>query len=158
MDILYENALALSKADNRDMLHEVFYVNNTTHKHHDNESTMVCLPKKSTTQTPNGTPAFTTNNTRPLNIVNADNRLVASAARNRWEKMLGPWVLDRQQGFLPGRSILRNLLEMDIASMHTALMQDRGACLLLDFASALPSISQDFVFSTLKSIGVPEML
>ena len=117
---------------------------------------MVCLPKKSTTQTPNGTPAFTTNNTRPLNIVNADSRLVASAARNRWEKMLGPWVLDRQQGFLPGRSILRNLLEMDIASMHTALMQDRGACLLLDFASAFPSISQDFVFSTLKSIGVPE--
>jgi len=116
---------------------------------------LVCLPKKSTSTTADGTTAYTPHNTRPLSIVNSDNRLIASAARNRWEGHLAEWILPRQQGFLRGRSILTNLLELDTASMITSLTQPAGACMLLDFASAFPSISQDFLFCTLRHIGLP---
>ena len=116
---------------------------------------MACLPKKAHTTTTDGTPTYKASNTRPLNIVNTDNRLIASAARNCWEGILDNWVLPRQQGFIRGRSILKNLFEVDTASMHTPLMQDNGACVLLDFASAFPSISQAYMMEVLSSIGVP---
>ena len=124
--------------------------------HHYNHSILVCLPKKSTTTTEDGTKAYTLNNTRPLSIVNCDNRIVASAARNRWEGHLADWILPRQQGFLRGRSILANLLQVDTAAMITSLTQPGGACILLDFASAFPSISQEFLFTTLQHIGLPK--
>ena len=44
--------------------------------------------------------------TRPLSLVNTDNRLVAAAAKRRWEHVLGEYVHARQRGFLRLRSIL----------------------------------------------------
>ena len=40
--------------------------------------------------------------------------------------------------------------------MITSLTQPAGACILLDFASAFPSISQDFLFEVLRHIGLPD--
>ena len=39
--------------------------------------------------------------------------------------------------------------------MHTSLMHDNGACILMDFSSAFPSISQDYMIKVLTSIGLP---
>eukprot|EP00959_Pyramimonas_sp_CCMP1952_P363410 7610262-Pyramimonas_sp.AAC.1 len=39
--------------------------------------------------------------------------------------------------------------------MVTALTQDNGACVLLDFKAAFPSIAQEFLFETLDFIGLP---
>ena len=88
---------------------------------------MTCLPKKSHTNTDNNLPAFYPANTRPLSIVNTDNRIVANSARLAWEPTLDKWILPRQQGFLRGRSILRNLLDVDTATKHTSLMHENGA-------------------------------
>ena len=42
------------------------------------------------------------------------------------------FVKARQQGFLRGRSIIQNLLDVDTASMHTSLMHKAGACVLFE--------------------------
>ena len=164
ISILYDTAACLESDEAQHLLQEAYHdcdnscnneVVNHNGTHHYNHSILVCLPKKSTSITSDGTEAYTANNTRPLSIVNCDNRIVASAARNRWEHYLASWILPRQQGFLSNRSIIRNLLQLDTASMITSLTQPDGACVLLDFASAFPSISQEFLFEVLRHIGLP---
>ena len=152
---LLDVADTLASSSNIKLLNEAYWDEADEYTHHYNRSTMICLPKKSNGSTQEGTPIYSPANTRPLNIVNTDNRLIASATRCCWEHHLENWVLARQQGFLHKRSIIRNLLEMDMASMHTSLMQDSSACLLMDFASAFPSVSQDFMRRMLQHIGLP---
>ena len=48
--------------------------------------------------------------TRPLNVVNTDNRLIANAVRLHVEPLLEQWVSPMQQGFLKGRSLLSNVV------------------------------------------------
>ena len=147
VSILFEVAKCLETDDAQEYLTKAYNGTDASKDHRFNHSILVCLPKKSTCTTTDGTKAYTLNNTRPLSIVNSDNRLIASAARNRWECHLSHWILPRQQGFLRGRSILTNLLQLDTSSMISSLTQSDGACILLDFASAFPSISQEFMLS-----------
>ena len=56
---------------------------------------------------------------------------------------------------MPNRSILKNVLDIDYAAMTTALTTNNGALVLFDFASAFPSISQDYMFNLLAATGVP---
>ena len=46
-----------------------------------NRSTLCCLPKKEVGQMPDGTPYYDPADTRPLNIVNTDHRIIANAIR-----------------------------------------------------------------------------
>ena len=156
VSILHATASCLEGVDAQRLLIEAYKDCTDDGTHQYNYNTMVCLPKKSTSTTQDGTEAYTTNNTRPLSIVNCDNRIVAAAARIRWEQHLNKWILPRQQGFLSNRSIIRNLLQLDTASMITSLTQPAGACILLDFASAFPSVSQEFLFDVLRHIGLPQ--
>ena len=57
-----------------------------------NASLLVCLPKKRCGQLEDGTDFYDAEATRPLALVNTDNRLVAAAARHRWEHVLGEYV------------------------------------------------------------------
>ena len=93
--------------------------------------------------------------TRPISMVDTSNRLLASAARLRWERILGAWVAPSQKGFLPGRSLLSNVVELEHEAMMTSLKESDGAVILLDFAAAFPSISQKFLRKALAHIGMP---
>jgi hypothetical protein len=68
---------------------------------------------------------------------------------------LSEWVSQNQQGFLPGRSILANLISIDAAAMQTAMEHPGGATVLFDFRAAFPSISPDFLFEALRQMGLP---
>ena len=81
--------------------------------------------------------------------------MIANAARLRWERLLNAWISPQQQGFLRNRSILKNVLDVDFASMATALKHNHGALVLFDFASAFPSIAQEYMFELLSKLGVP---
>ena len=63
------------------------------------------------------------------NIVDGDNRSLSSAARFRYEAHLAGWKLPRQQGFLPGRTLLSNLLDITHCSTIGSLTSDTGVCL-----------------------------
>ena len=63
-----------------------------------------------------------------------------------------------QRGFLRGRSILRNVLEVDWQAMKVSLKASQGAIVLFDFEAAFPSISQDYLFSSLEAVGLPAPL
>jgi hypothetical protein len=61
-----------------------------------------------------------------------------------------------QQGFLGGRSIIKNLIDVDTEAMTISLKSDRGAIILFDFKAAFPSISQEYIHRVLQRTGMPE--
>ena len=55
------------------------------------------------------------------------------------------WVSDMQRGFLGGRSILANVLDVDFESMRISLKAKQSAMVLFDFAAAFPSKSHTYL-------------
>ena len=82
-----------------------------------NHAILCCLPKTAARTDPVHGNVHTPEQTRPLSIVNTDNRLVANAYRLLLEPILKDWVSEMQRGFLPGRSMLSNIVDVDYDSM-----------------------------------------
>ena len=82
--------------------------------------------------------------------------LIANSYRLKWEEFFKKWISQEQQGFISGRSIMKDILDIERASLKTAAKGEKGGIILLDFASAFPSISQEFRLAWMKQIGVPE--
>ena len=102
VDILWDVATALAGSQASALIDAAYWDQPDSY----NASLLVCLPKKPAGQLPEGIDYYTAEATRPLALVNTDNRLVAAAAKRRWERTLGAWVYQHQRGFIPGRSIL----------------------------------------------------
>ena len=107
-----------------------------------NHAYLCCLPKKSSRIDPVHGAIYTPSQTRPLSIVNTDNRIIANAFRFLLEPILNKWISESQRGFLPGRSMIANIMDIEQESMVTSLNHDRGATILFDFEAAFPSIAQ----------------
>jgi hypothetical protein len=63
-----------------------------------------------------------------------------------------------QRGFLQGRSLLSNVVDIDYESMRVSLKHDRGMLILFDFEAAFPSLSQEFLMECLRKVGLPPSL
>ena len=61
-----------------------------------------------------------------------------------------------QRGFLPGRSMLKNVVEIGWASQKVSLLGPRGGIILFDVRAAFPSLDHRFMWETLQAIGLPE--
>lgn len=86
-----------------------------------NESLLHLLPKKAVGSTAEGVPVYNASVTRPLNVVNTDNRIIASAVRLVLEPVLAPSITPDQRGFLSERSMLANVVDIDEAMCEGAL-------------------------------------
>lgn len=120
-----------------------------------NHAILRCLPKSPSRTDGLHGDVYTPAKTRPLSIVNTDNRLIANAYRLLLEPVLNKWISEMQRGFLPGRSMLSNVVDVDYEAMRISLKHPRGAIILFDFAAAFPSLSQDYMWSVLSHIGLP---
>lgn len=120
-----------------------------------NDSKLLLLPKKVSTSEETGESYCTPSDTRPLNVTNSDNRLLASATRLRIEPILEKWISPEQRGFLLGRSMIANVLDIDEMMMTTAIDADAGVAVFFDFRAAFPSVSHTFLLETLGHLGLP---
>ncbi|CAK0834700.1 unnamed protein product [Prorocentrum cordatum] len=87
-----------------------------------NESSMVFLAKKASGRTEDGSDIFTPNNMCPLNITNTDNRIICSAIRLHIELAIAPGVSMAQRGFIKGRSMLSNIVDIEEAMLSNVLL------------------------------------
>jgi hypothetical protein len=156
VDTLYAAAQALSSDEADQLLRDAYSDEADEGTHNFNLANLVCLPKKPTGMHDGEGEYYAPEATRPLSIVNTDNRIIASAARLKWEPILGAWTSKMQQGFLKGRSIIGNLIDIDTEAMEISLRSDRGALVLFDFSAAFPTISQEYIHRVLEYIGVPD--
>jgi len=120
-----------------------------------NASFLCCLPKKPVSFDARLGDVYSGETTRPLSIVNTDNRLIAGSFRLTLEPIFSSWVSSPQRGFIRGRSMLANVLEVDFHSMRVTVTSRRGALVLFDFKAAFPSVSHEYMWAVLEAIGVP---
>ena len=78
-----------------------------------NDSLMVFLPKAGTALEGGERLGCKPDATRPLSIANGDSRILANAVRLQLEKCVAPWISREQQGFLPGRSMISNIVAVE---------------------------------------------
>jgi len=61
-----------------------------------------------------------------------------------------------QQGFIKGRQMLGNVIDIDFESMRVSLTKPSGAVVFFDFKAAFPSVSHQFLMQALTDIGFPD--
>ena len=120
-----------------------------------NNSLLLFLPKKASGTTPTGEGYYEAANVRPLNVTNTDNRLLANAVRYVIEPFVGQRVTTLQRGFIGGRSMLANLVDIDEAMAYSTCVSDKGAAMFYDFAAAFPSEEHGFMMAVVRRLGWP---
>ena len=123
-----------------------------------NASLLFFIPKKADGVTEDGKLFYDASAVRPLNVTNTDNRLLASSVRLLIEPFVAERVSSIQRGFIAGRSMLANLIDIDESMAVNAVQNDQSAALLFDFTAAFPSIEHELLHSLFRSLGWPEWL
>ena len=153
--ILHEVATSLCTSTGVEELKQAYSDRCGEGSHDFNRSLLCCLPKKPTGTDPEAGEFFNGESTRPLALVNTDNRILASAARIAWEPLLDGYICANQQGFLKGRQMLNNVIDIDYQSMTVSLKCEKGAVVFFDFKAAFPSVAHNFLKESLALIGLP---
>ena len=117
---------------------------------------MHCIPKKPAIHAPDGTPAHLVDTTRPLSVVDSDNRLAANCFRLTLEDCFALAISAIQRGFLRDRSMLANVLDMELHSRLASYRNQRAVMILFDFKAAFPSLRHPYMWKVLHAMGVPD--
>ena len=112
-------------------------------------------PKKPTLNDQAAGPVYKAEGTRPISVADFTNRIIAAAFKHRWEPIFGKWVSEAQRGFIQGRSMLDNVIELEHSMMENALTEKNPMAVLIDFRAAFPSVSHEYMHKTLEAIGLP---
>ena len=121
-DILHQVTESLCSAEGVQELTTAYSDRCRQGVHDFNKSLLCCLQKKAAGTDPSIGDFYTGDTTRPLALVNVDNRIFASAARLTWEPLLANYISQQQQGFLKGRQMLNNIIDIDYHAMTISLI------------------------------------
>ena len=105
-----------------------------------------------------GAAIFEPTGVRPLNIMNTDNRHLASTVHIAVEPVLGLLITSDQRGFLSDRSMAENILDVDDGMAHAAMDHPNAVAVFYDFAAAFPSVEHAVLFAYFLSLGWPAWL
>ena len=94
------------------------------------------------------------NNWRPLSFLNVDYKIFAKLLANHFQTVLTKWIHEDQTGFIRGRSINQNLLEL--INMIKYSEHENLDCLLVsfDFRKAFDTVEWDMVQLVLEKFHV----
>ena len=154
VDALHQAAQTLEGSEGLAQLGDAFPLNGDMRSDF-NAAIMVFVPKAAPLRSEAGVSYTTANDLRPLSKVNIDSRLLASALCIRIEPLLERVLSDMQQGFLPGRSPLRNVVDVDARMREAAMECEDPAAIFFDFQAAFPSLSHTFLLRSLVGLGSP---
>jgi hypothetical protein len=96
---------------------------------------------------------------RPLALKNTDNKIICGIWNYALAKTLARQCCPLQRGFVKGRLIMQNVLDLDTR----ARIVGRSECAALsplfaffDFQTAFPSVAHSWVTDSCRSCGLPE--
>ena len=100
--------------------------------------------------------ARTPNTTRPISLSNTDSKYFALALNRPLAEAAKVTVHPRQRGFVQGRSLIDNVLEVEgFGQSYTIAEADNPAIILFDIMAAFPSLSHQWLFVVLRKMKVP---
>jgi len=67
-------------------------------------------------------------------------------------------ISEEQRGFLPGRSLIANVVDIEHSMLLKAAQEEDPAAIFFDFKAAFPSISHELIAVSLKELGVPSFI
>ncbi len=93
---------------------------------------------------------------RPISLSNTASKFFALAVNKPLAQVAQITVHPRQRGFVGGRSITDNIIEIEgFAQSYTIADPDDPAILLFDIRAAFPSLAHQWLFVVLRRMGVP---
>ena len=153
--LLHEVAKDMAEPDVKEKIRKAYWDENGGTNGF-NVGILCCIPKGEGEQQEGYGRAFRAEQTRPLSLVDVSNRILASSYKRRWERTLGPWTSHDQRGFIKGRSMVANILELEAHGLTAAGKREHPMMVLVDFRAAFPSVSHDFTFRCLEAFGMPQ--
>lgn len=97
---------------------------------------------------------------RPLGMMNTDLAIMCSGpgVNRSLRESIGQHARSAQRGFMRGRSLAMNILDLDTSARVTAIRTPGGrfpVMIFWDFAAAFPSVSQQWLLENLLACGLP---
>ena len=90
---------------------------------------------------------------KPISLCNATYKIFSKLLDNRLKPLLGKLISPLQGGFVKGRHILDNVIQVQEA-MHSIFHQkENGMLIKLDMANAFDKVKLSFLYSVLHSFG-----
>ena len=71
---------------------------------------------------------------------------------------MAPRITHDQRGFLHGRSMLANVVDIEEAMCECALSSQKSLAFFLDFEAAFPSVEHGFLLGLFRAAGWPAWL
>ena len=109
---------------------------------------MLLLPKKGD--------LWKTGNWRPISLLNSDFKVMSKLIASRLNSTLPALLAMDQRGFVSGRDIAEDVVELQTVLHHVHQMSSNHCLINLDFKKAFDSVDWDFMFSVLEAYGFPE--
>jgi endonuclease/exonuclease/phosphatase family metal-dependent hydrolase len=123
-----------------------------------NRCFLACIPKGDAPGDHIGI-ARTPESTRPIAMSNSVAKLLAMAVNRVLAPIAQHTIIDRQRGFVRGRSITDNILETEsLAIRFVKFYAAKSGIVLFDFAAAFPSLAHRWIFTVLRTMQFPEWL
>lgn len=94
---------------------------------------------------------------RPMTLSNTSQKIVPRAVCQALERHAVDIVHPMQRGFVPGRSLVDCILDLETEMMvGSAVGAPRLATVLFDFSAAFPSVEWDWIERALAEQGLPQ--
>jgi ribonuclease HI len=111
-----------------------------------NHALLFLIPKKAT---------MLVEDTRPISVTNADNRIIAKAFTNAITPALQLLLDPDQKGFVPHRVGTEHVHQLTQSFYSRLRAKEQHYILLLDTARAFDSVSHSFIHACLERVGMP---
>jgi ribonuclease HI/exonuclease III len=90
---------------------------------------------------------------RPISLCNASYKIIAKLLANRIKPLLGKLISESQGGFVKGRHILDNVIQVQEAMHSSNLRKEKGMLIKLDMANAFDRVKLSYLYQVLLSFG-----
>ena len=90
---------------------------------------------------------------RPISLCNVSYKILSKLLANRLKPLLGKLISPLQGGFVKGRHILDNVIQVQEAMHSSFLRKEKGMLIKLDMANAFDKVKHSLLFSFLHSFG-----
>eukprot|EP00253_Pinus_taeda_P011936 PITA_11936 len=90
---------------------------------------------------------------RPISLCNSSYKILAKLMANRIKPLLQKLITPAQEGFVKGRHILENVIQVQEALHSIQLRREQGMLIKLDMCNTFDRVNRSFLYRVLSAFG-----